>query len=177
MKFFIDLALIALFFVAYKMYDIYTAVAVTMVAYFLQFTIQSIYQRKIDNMQLATLGFVLILGSATLLFRNELFFKWKPTVIYIIFAIVFYATEKMGNKSLIQRLGDQTLILPAAVWKKLNLSWIIFFVLLAAVNLIVAYLFSTDIWVNFKLFGLLGITVIFLVGQGIFIARHMEKTA
>lgn len=177
MKFFLDLALIALFFAVYKLYDIYTAVAVTMAAYFLQFSIQSICQRKIDNMQLATLGFVLILGSATLLFRNELFFKWKPTVIYIIFAIVFYATEKMGEKSLIQRLGDQTIALPTAVWKTLNLSWMIFFVLLAIANLIVAYLFSTDVWVNFKLFGLLGITVVFLVGQGIFISRYMEKTS
>jgi intracellular septation protein len=176
MKFFIDLALIALFFVTYKLYDIYTAVGVTMIGYFLQFTIHTFYHRKIDKMQLAMLGFVLVLGSATLLFRNELFFKWKPTVIYIIFAVVFYATEKMGNTSLIQRLGGNAITMPDAAWKKLNLSWIIFFILLAVVNLIVAYSFSTDVWVNFKLFGLLGVTIAFILGQGIFISKHMEKT-
>lgn len=175
MKFFIDLALIALFFIFYKLYDIYVAIGVTMVGYFLQFAVQTIYHRKVDKMQLAMLGFVLILGSATLLFRNPEFFKWKPTVIYILFAVVFYATQALGNKSVIQRLGEHAIILPDSAWKKLNLSWIIFFLVLAVLNITVAYLFTLDTWVHFKLFGLLGMTLLFIVGQSFYISKHMEK--
>ena len=176
MKFIIDIGIIVLFFICYKFYGMYTAIGVTMIAYFLQFAIQTIVQRKVDNFQLALLGFVLILGSATLLFQNELFFKLKPTVVYWLFAIGFYAAKWFGDKkTLLQRLGGQAIILSDADWKILNISWIAFFVCLGFLNLFVAYFFSTDVWVHFKLFGLIGIMLVFILGQVIFIAKRGTK--
>jgi intracellular septation protein len=173
MKFVIDLALIALFFICYKFYDIYTAIGITMVAYFLQFVIQSLIQRKIDKVQMAVVGLVLILGSATLLFRNELFFKWKPTVVYWLLAAVLYGAYALKKKTLLEQLGGHTLPLPKHVWVTLNTAWVIFFVALGFLNLLFAYLFSTEVWVHFKLFGLLGLMVIFLVGQGFYLKKYM----
>jgi intracellular septation protein len=175
MKFFVDIALLILFFVCYKLYDIYVAVGVTMIAYFLQFILQSFFQRKIDKVQMTIVGLVLILGSATLLFRNELFFKWKPSVIYWVLAIVLYATLKFTGKTMLQRLGEHSLMLPSHVWRQLNITWIIFFSLLGVLNIVIAYLFSTDVWVNFKLIGVLGLMATFLIGQGIFISKYLRK--
>jgi intracellular septation protein len=175
MKFIVDIALIVLFFASYKFYDIYTAVGITMIAYLLQFVIQSIIQRKIDKVQMGLAGMVLILGSATLLFRNELFFKWKPTVVYWILAAVLYGTYLVTKKTLLQRLGNNAFPLPEKIWVNLNNAWVIFFALLGGLNLIIAYGFSTDVWVHFKLFGLLGLMLVFLVGQGIYVSKYMVK--
>lgn len=175
MKFIIDLGLIVLFFVAYKLYDIYSAISITMIAYLLQFVIQSIIQRKIDKVQMAIAGAVLVLGSATLLFRNELFFKWKPTIIYWLLAIILYTTYKISKKTLLQRLGEQTFPLPEKMWVQLNYAWIIFFTTLGILNLIFTYFFSTEVWVHFKLFGILGLMLVFLIGQGLFISKYIHK--
>ena len=175
MKFIIDVALIVLFFVVYKVYDIYIAIAVTMVAYLLQFLVQTIIQRKIDKVQMGLAGLVLILGSSTLLFRNELFFMWKPTLVYWILAIILYGAYRISKKTLLQRMAGHAIDLPENVWVQLNYAWVIFFGLLGLLNLAVAYFFSVDVWVHFKLFGLLGLMVVFLVAQGVFISKHMHK--
>lgn len=176
MKVIIDLGLVVLFFVLYKLYDIYFAISITMIAYVGIFIVQTIVQRKIDKVQMGLLGAVLILGSATLLFRNELFFKWKPTVVYWILAIILYVSYKLTQKSVLQRLGEHSIALPQTVWQNLNHAWVGFFALMGVINLFVAYFFNTDIWVHFKLFGLTGLMLVFLIGQGIYISRHIPKS-
>lgn len=175
MKFFVDIALIVLFFICYKLYDIYTAVGVTMIAYFLQFILQSLFQRKIDKVQMAIVGLVLILGSATLLFRNELFFKWKPSIVYWVLAVVLFVAARVSDKTLLQRMGDHALMLSDTIWRQLNMTWVIFFTLLGILNIVIAYMFSTDVWVHFKLIGVLALMFIFIAAQGLYISKHMNR--
>lgn len=175
MKLLFDFFPILLFFIAFKIYGIYTATAVAIAASFLQLGLYWIKHRRFEPMHIVTFATVLLLGGATLILHNILFIKWKPTVIYWIFAIVFFGTQFIGNKTLIQRLMEEKIVLPSKAWLKLNLSWGIFFALMGIANLYVAYHYSTDIWVDFKLFGTLGITFIFIILQSIYIAKHAEN--
>lgn len=182
MKLLFDFFPILLFFIAFKIGEsyhpalaIYYATAVAMIASFIQVIAFWIKHRRFEMMHIVTLVCVLFLGGATLLFHKEIFIKWKPTVIYWIFSLVFLATHFFGNKTLIQRLMEEKIVLPPAVWIKLNSSWVIFFILMGAANLYVAYHFSTDTWVNFKLFGSMGITFVFVILQAIYMTRHTKN--
>lgn len=174
MKLLFDFFPILLFFIAFKLYGIYIATGVAIAASAVQLGFYWIKHRRFEMMHIITFGCVLLLGGATLLFHNDLFIKWKPTAIYWIFAALFVATQFIGNKTLIQRLMEEKLALPAPIWTRLNLSWAIFFVLMGFANIFVAYHFSTDIWVDFKLFGSLGFTIIFVLLQAIYMARHAQ---
>ena len=172
MKLFFDFLPILLFFVAYKFYGVYIATAVAMAASAAQTGIFWLMHKRFEKMHVITLASVMLLGGATLLFHDPVFIKLKPTAIYWAFSLVFLGTQLFTEKTLIQRMMDEKIQLPIAIWNKLNISWIIFFALLGCLNLYVAYMFSLDTWVNFKLFGALGITIGFTIGQAIYMSKH-----
>ena len=173
MKFLYDYFPIICFFVAYKFYGIYTATAVTMLAAFLQVGFYWLQHRRFEKMHLITLVLILLMGGATLISHNDLFIKWKPSLIYWAFAILLLGSPYVGKKKpLMSRLLSDQVQLPKKVWDNINLSWGIFFVLMGIANLYVIYYYDTNTWVNFKLFGTLGATLVFCVIQAFYVARH-----
>ena len=176
MKFLFDFFPILLFFLAYKVYDIYVATAVAIAASFIQVGLHWLKHRKIENSHLITLVILILFGGATLLLQDETFIKWKPSVVNWVFALVFLASQFIGNKTIIERMMSKSITLPAAIWTKLNLSWVVFFIALGIINLYVVYNYDTDTWVNFKLFGMMGLTIVFIIGQAFYMSRHMQTS-
>lgn len=131
--------------------------------------------RRLSLMQMVTLLLIVLFGGATLVLHNPLFIQWKPTLLQWVFALVFAGSHFVGDKLAIQRLLDSQLALPPMVWKRVNLAWIVFFIVSGAANLLVAYSFDEETWVRFKLFGLLGMTFIFIVIQGIWLSRYLSE--
>ena len=174
MKFLSDFFPILLFFVAYEIYDIYVATAVAIVASAGQVGYFQLRYKKVEKMQWITLGLLVFFGGLTLLLRDPDFIKWKTTVFNWLFAADFLGSAFIGKKSLLQRMMDQAVSLPENIWNRLNVIWISFFVAIGLLNLYVAFNYSEDIWVKFKLFGMLGITFIFVIAQGFYIARHVQ---
>jgi intracellular septation protein len=121
-----------------------------------------------------SLALIVVFGGATLVLQDETFIKWKPTVLYWLFATVLAAAALGFKKNLIRAMMEAQVTLPEVVWGKLLASWIVFFVLMGALNIIVAYNFSTDAWVNFKLFGGIGLMLVFIALQGLVLARHID---
>ena len=130
--------------------------------------------RKVDLMLWVSLGLVVVLGGATIWFHSETFIKWKPSVLYWIMALAFWVSRAVFRRNLLQTLMGDQLQLPPAVWQRLNFAWIAFFGLMGLANLWVAYSFSTDAWVNFKLFGGIGLMLLFTLAQGLYLARHLQ---
>jgi intracellular septation protein len=175
MKFLFDLFPIILFFVAFKLWGIYTATAVAIVATLVQIAWVAFRHRKVDPMLWLSLGIVVVFGGATLVLHDETFIKWKPTVLYWAFALALLGAQLGFNKNLIEAMMGKQITLPHRIWTQLNLIWAIFFVLLGLVNLFVAFHFSTDAWVDFKLFGATGILVVFIVGQSLWLSRYIKE--
>lgn len=173
MKFLFDLFPIILFFIAFKAYDIFVATAVAIVATFVQIGWVWLRHRKVDNMMWISLFVIILFGGATLLFQDENFIKWKPTVLYWLFAAVLFISNSFFQKNLIRMMLEKQIKLPQFVWNKLNLSWIVFFVFMGCINLYVAYGFSVDTWVTFKLFGSTALMLIFVVSQVFMLNKHM----
>jgi intracellular septation protein len=130
--------------------------------------------RKVDRMLWISLAIIVLMGGATVLLRDPTFIKWKPTVLYWAFAGVLLGAAWLFQKNLIRSMMEQQISLPDPVWTRLNLSWGAFFLLMGALNLYVAYHFSESAWVNFKLFGGLGLMVLFVLAQGLYLSRHTE---
>ena len=175
MKLFYDFLPIALFFITYKMYGIFIATGVAIAASIIQVGAYWLKFHRTETMQIITLISVLILGGITLFLHNALFIKWKPSIIYWAFGIVFISSQFFGKRNLIQRLMDNKVQLPQFAWNRLNISWAIFFIILGFVNLYVVYHFSTDTWVNFKLFGTLGLMVLFVILQSVYMSRYISE--
>jgi intracellular septation protein len=175
MKFLFDLFPVVLFFVAFKLFDIYVATAVAIAASFLQIGWLKWKRRKVDTMMWVTLIIIVVFGGATLALHDETFIKWKPTVLYWLFGIVIGGAELLFRKNLIRAMLGEQVRLPDRVWTRLNWSWAGFFVFMGAANLYVAYHFSTDAWVNFKLFGGMGLMLLFVLLQALFLARYIEE--
>lgn len=175
MKFLFDIFPVILFFAAFKFYDIYVATTIAIVATVLQIGWVWFRQRKVDNMQWISLGLIVVFGGATLLLRDETFIKWKPTVLYWLFSTVLLVSELVFRKNLIRTMMASQVSAPNAVWTKLLAGWIGFFAVMGVLNLYVAYNFSTDTWVNFKLFGGIGLMLVFVIGQAILLAPHMKE--
>jgi intracellular septation protein len=133
--------------------------------------------RKVDLMLWVSLCLVVVLGGATIYFQNETFIKWKPSGVYWMMGLALWLTPLISGKNVLKALfGRQLqLQLPERIWHRLNFAWIAFFALMGIVNLWVAYSFSTDAWVDFKLFGTLGLTLLFTLAQGVFLMRHLEE--
>ncbi len=174
MKALFDLFPILLFFFAYKAYDIYVATAVAIAASLLQVGIYWMKQRRVENMHLVTLALILVFGGATLLLHDEMFIKWKPTVLNWLFGAAFLGSHFIGKQPLVQRMMSNAVELPPPLWRRLNAAWTLFFFAVGGINLLVVYNFDTDIWVNFKLFGIIGLTLAFIIGQTFYIARHVK---
>ena len=174
MKFLFDLFPVLLFFAAFKLADIYVATAVAIGATFLQIGLLALLRRKIDTMLWVSLGIIVVFGGATLALRDETFIKWKPTVLYWMFAIALGVAQLLGRNLIRSMLGAQ-IQLPDPVWRKLNWSWVAFFAFMGVANLLVAFNFSTDQWVNFKLFGGSGLMLLFVLVQAMVLARHMQE--
>jgi intracellular septation protein len=132
--------------------------------------------RRFETMHVVTLLLILVLGGATLWLQDERFIKWKPTAVNWAFAIAFLISEFIGQKNLVRRMMEAQVKLPDAIWTRLNLSWVAFFASMGVANLYVAFNFETSIWVNFKLFGLMGLTLLFAIGQAFYLARFAEQT-
>ncbi len=130
--------------------------------------------RKIDLMLWISLGLVTVLGGATVWFHNETFIKWKPSVLYWAMGMSFWVSQFVFRKNLLQTLLGEQLELPPAVWLRLNWAWILFFATMGVLNLAVAYTLSTAAWVNFKLFGGLGLMLLFTLAQGVYLSRHIK---
>jgi intracellular septation protein len=129
--------------------------------------------RKIDLMLWVSLALVVVMGGLTVWLHSETFIKWKPTLLYWVMGGAFALAPLLFGRNLLKLLLGQQLQLPAPVWQRLNLAWVLFFACMGALNLWVAYSFSTDAWVNFKLFGSLGLMLVFTVAQGLYLARHL----
>jgi len=174
MKFLYDFFPILLFFIAYKIYGIYAATVVAMAASFIQVGSFWIKHRRFETMHLVTLGLIVVLGGATLWLQDERFIKWKPTLVNWMFALAFLGSQFIGKKPLVERMMGGTVQLPNEIWGRLNLIWVIFFTLMGLANLYVVYNYDTDTWVNFKLFGMMGLTFAFVIGQAFYLARYMQ---
>jgi len=167
---------VLLFFAAFKVWGLMVATAVLIVATIAQTAWSWVRTRTVNRTHLLTAGLVLVFGGLTLWLDDEVFIKWKPTVVYWLFAIAFLGSQWVGEKPIIRRIMESGIRLPYAIWGRLNAAWAVFFVALGVLNLWVAFNFSTDLWVNFKLFGLLGLTLGFALLQGFYVAHHAEET-
>ncbi|HEY7673603.1 MAG TPA: septation protein A [Burkholderiales bacterium] len=174
MKFLFDLFPIILFFAAFKLFDIYAATAVAIAATFLQIGWLKWKRRKVDTMMWMSLAIIVVFGGATLALHDETFIKWKPTVLYWLFAIILAGSEMLFRRNLIRAMLKEQVQMPESAWTRLNWSWVGFFVFMGAANLYVAFNFPTDTWVNFKLFGGMGLMLVFVILQALFLARHVE---
>jgi intracellular septation protein len=175
MKFLFDLLPVILFFVAFKLADIYVATGVAIAASFAQVGWLKLRGKKVEPMLWASLAIIAVFGGATLLLQDETFIKWKPTVLYWMFGLVLAAAALLFRRNLIRAMLSEQVQLPEPIWSRLNWSWIGFFAFMGAANLYVAYNYSTDLWVNFKLFGGMGLMLLFVVAQALFLARHIDE--
>ncbi|MGB8663867.1 MAG: septation protein A [Serratia inhibens] len=175
MKQFLDFLPLIVFFAFYKLYDIYVASGALIVATALALVFTWIKYRKIEKMTLITFLMVLVFGTLTLVFHNDLFIKWKVTVIYSLFALALLISQLVLKKPLVQRMLGKELTLPDKVWSNLNLAWAVFFLLCGLANIYVAFWLPQSVWVNFKVFGLTALTLVFTLLSGIYIYRHMPE--
>ena len=181
MKFLFDLFPIILFFIAFKFADIYTATIVAMVATIGQILWVYYRHRKIDAMQWVSLVMILVFGSLTIFLHDKTFIQLKPTALYWLFASALFISAQFFQKNWIQVLMGKQITLKEhnskSVWHQVNMAWAFFFFLMGALNLYIAFEFSEETWVNFKLFGSTALLVAFVIAQGIWLSRHMEHPA
>jgi intracellular septation protein len=180
-SFLIDFIPVLLFLAAFKIYGIYVATSVGIIATAVQVIITRIIRRKFDKQQLVTLFVFAIFGGMTLYFHNPIFVKWKPSIVFWIFGLAFFISQFVGAKPIIQRMFEGIIegkdhSIPNSVWKKLNLAWAAFFITLGTINICVAYSFSTEAWVNFKVYGILSCLLIFSFAQALFLSRYMTES-
>lgn len=177
MKLLFDLFPVVLFFAAFKLYDIFVATAVAIVAAIAQIGWLWFRHRQIDKMMWINLAVIVVFGGATLVSQDETFIKWKPTVLYWLIATVLLASNQILKKNLIQAILEKHMVLPSLVWNRLNLSWVSFFVVMGCINLYVGFSFSVDTWVTFKLFGATGLMLVFVMMQVIMLGRYLKEPA
>ncbi|MCS1371818.1 septation protein A [Serratia marcescens] len=175
MKQFLDFLPLIVFFAFYKLYDIYVASGALIVATALALVFTWVKYRKVEKMTLITFLMVLVFGTLTLVFHNDLFIKWKVTVIYALFALALLISQWVLKKPLVQRMLGKELTLPDKVWSNLNLAWAVFFLACGLANIYVAFWLPQTVWVNFKVFGLTVLTLVFTLLSGIYIYRHMPE--
>jgi intracellular septation protein len=130
---------------------------------------------KVDKMLWVSLVLVSFFGGMTLIFQDETFIKWKPTILYWVFAGSMAFGALVLKKNAIKAMLGEQMTLPEAVWSKVNFSWVAFFIFMGVLNLVIAFNFPTDVWVNFKLFGGMGLLLVFVVGQGILLSKYVEE--
>lgn len=188
MKQFIDFLPLLIFFIVYKIDPrlvtvaghelefggIFSATMILIIASVVTYGLLFLKYRSLEKSQIITLIAVLLFGSLTLFFHEEVYLKWKAPIVNWIFGLAFLTSQFIGQKPLIQRMLDHAIILPDAIWSRLNICWFLFFILLGAANLYVAFTFET-IWVDFKIFGSLGLIFTFIIIQLMFLAPYMKQ--
>ncbi|MBV5310578.1 septation protein A [Chromatium okenii] len=218
MQLLIDFLPVLLFFIAYKFAGIYVATGIAIAVSVVQVSWNWWRHRRVETLQLATLGLIVVFGGLTLALHDPIFVMWKPTLINGLFAVVFFGSHWFGERNLIERMMGHNVTLPPLIWSRLNFSWAAFFAFLGVINLFVVYVWSgfftaqqtliaesgqtaldlttcaatyTDrllalcedaqareaVWVNFKLFGMMGLTVLFVIAQAFYLARHVQEPA
>lgn len=172
-----DFIPILLFFIAFKLYGIYVATTVGIVTTALQVVLTRIFKKAFDKQQIVTLVVFVVFGGMTLYFHDPIFVKWKPTIVFWVFGLVFFGSQFIGKKPIIQRMMgsviEEKTTLPSFVWTRLNLAWSAFFTFLGTVNIYIAYTYSTDTWVNFKVYGIMSLLIVFSFLQAIYLSRYM----
>lgn len=184
MKFLFDFFPLLGFFITFKVANnpesaIYIATTVLIIASFIQIMAYRLIYKKFENMHLITFIVVLVFGSATLLLHDARFLYWKPTIILWIFSLAALASQYFGEKNLFQRMiqySDNKIDVPNSVWRQLNITLILFFITIGALNLYVAYNFSQEFWVNFKVFGITILNFLFIGGAVFYLLRHANIT-
>jgi len=198
MKFLLDFFPVVLFFIAYKFFGdippqfvepinslpfvnidpnepkdgIYFATLVIILATVVQNIGHFLLFKKIEKMHIISLGILIVFGTMTLAFKDPLFIKWKVSIFNWVFALVIIGSQFIGKKPLIERMMSHAMDVPKKIWTQVNFSWGLFFTFVGLVNLYVAYSYSEEFWVDFKLFGILGMTFVFIIAQGIYLAKH-----
>jgi intracellular septation protein len=201
MKFLFDYLPVLLFFAVYKFYAdipngfiqgvnalplmaltpgkagdaIFLATATAILASMVQVCVYWLRHRRFEKMHLISLALITVFGGATLMLQDPLFIKWKPTILNWAFGAVFLGSQFIGARPLVERMMGHAVAVPGEIWRRINLAWVAFFAGAGLANLFVAYRFSEEAWVNFKLFGLLGLTLVFVFGQALYLARYMEE--
>ncbi|OUV30354.1 MAG: septation protein A [Betaproteobacteria bacterium TMED100] len=165
---------IIVFFVAFKMIDIFYATGLAIVTTILMMGLMKFFGKKIEKIQWFSLGIIVVFGGATIILQDEQFIKLKPSILYTVFCLGLLIPQFFG-KVLIKSLMGKHLDLPNPIWAKLNTMWALFFGFMAILNLWVANNYSTDFWVEFKLFGMLGFTVAFTIVQAIWLSRYKDS--
>ncbi|MEE8388231.1 MAG: septation protein A [Acidiferrobacterales bacterium] len=181
MKILYDFFPLLLFFGAFKYYDIYVATAVAIAASLIQVVSFRLFKGRFETMHLITFGVIGVFGGLTLLLHDDTFIKWKPTIVYWLLGSITLGSHFVGKKTAIEHLIGKQISLPDRIWVKQNLSWGFFFLVLGLLNIYVAFYYELEldaarrqeIWVNFKVFGLMAITLVFVIIQAIFMARHV----
>jgi intracellular septation protein len=174
MKFLFDLFPVVLFFVAIQIWDIFVATGVAIVATFVQVGWLALNKKKIEPMLWASLVIIVVFGGLTLYLRDKTFILWKPTVLYWLFGAVLAGAALLG-RNLIRALMSEQVQLPDRVWARLNWTWVGFFAFMGLLNLYVAFNYSEKIWATFKLFGGMGLMLLFVVAQALVLARYADE--
>ncbi|NOQ78103.1 MAG: septation protein A [Gammaproteobacteria bacterium] len=183
MKFIYDFLPIIIFFGTYKLTDndIYAATTAAIIATLIHSAIQWFMHKKLENQHIINLVVILFFGGLTLLFQDDTFIKWKVTVINWIFGLVLLGSQFVGKKNIIQRQLDEAIQLPESIWVRLNMMWVAFFMFCGLLNLYVAFYYGAEltaearqaIWVDFKMYGMLGLTFAFMIFQIFYLQRHI----
>lgn len=174
MKQLLDFIPLIIFFALYKMVDIYAATGALIVATAIQIAVTYFVYKKVEKMQLITFVMVAVFGGMTIFLHDDNFIKWKVTIVYAVFAIGLAVSHAMGKSAIKGMLGKE-ITLPDSVWAKVTWAWVGFFAFCAALNIYVAYELPLDVWVNFKVFGLLAATFGFTLLTGVYIYKQMPK--
>ncbi len=177
MQLLVDYIPLVVFILAYFYQDIFFATGMLMVAMPVVLVLQWLMTKKINKIYAASTVLVLVLGGATLAFKNPTFLYWKPTVLNWLIAIVFLGSQWIGDKTVVQRMLENAAELSADQWVRLNQIWVVFFSIVGGINIYVAYNFSEAFWVKFKLFGMLGLTLIFVIIQSVWLTLATQKNA
>lgn len=173
MNLLIDFFPILVFFIVFKLKGIIAATIAAIIVSFIQLVIIKITTNQIPKIQSISFLILLILGGSAIICKKEIFIKLKPTVIYWVLATIFLITHYLSKKSILEKISNNAIKLPAKIWDKLNIIWAIFFILMGILNLYVVYCCDTNTWVNFKVFGTLGLTLLFVVCQTCFLAKYL----
>ena len=173
MKFLFDLFPVILFFVSFKLYGIFFATAIAIIATIAQIIYSKIRHGKIEKMLLVNGAIISVLGGITLLLHDKTYIMWKPTVLYWLLAAILLISDLFFKKNFIRQMMGKMLNPPVKIWHKLNLAWVFFLVLLGFLNLYVAFNYSLDTWVNFKLFGVTGMMFVFVIAQTLLLKNYL----
>jgi intracellular septation protein len=175
MKLLFDLFPVILFFIAFKAFNIYVATAVAIAATVAQIAWTKWRHGKVDTMLWVSFAIIGVFGGATLFLHDATFIKLKPTVLYWLFSVILLFSSLLFNKNLVRALLHEKIALPLHVWHRLNLMWSLFFAVLGVLNLYVAFNYSEDAWVNFKLFGFTGLMAVFILAQSAWLAKYVDE--